>query len=134
SHRPLPPNTLSPDFAWSLMAALSPARNRSSGVWSETSVASQVWIASPQKSEKLNSIIVYERPVAGSVRLALEFHHFGWKACRIRSAYEVPSPVPEADECGPSTLSVALTRCSPSGCSASSFLPMSLRLRPAADI
>ena len=75
SHRPLPPNTLSPDFAWSLMAALSPARNRSSGVWSETSVASQVWIASPQKSEKLNSIIVYERPVAGSVRVALEFHH-----------------------------------------------------------
>jgi len=38
-------------------------------------VLAQVWIASPQKSEKLNSIIVYERPVAGSVRVALEFHH-----------------------------------------------------------
>jgi len=42
--------------------------------------------------------------------------------------------MPEADDCGPRTLSFTLTRCSPSGCSANSFLPMSLRFAAGGDI
>ena len=45
-----------PSCAWALSAPTSPLRNRSTGVWSETSVDSYDWIATPQNSEKLNSI------------------------------------------------------------------------------
>ena len=53
---PLPWKTLRPRTAAGLSAVVSPRKKRSTGVWSETSVASYAWMASPQKSEKLYSM------------------------------------------------------------------------------
>ena len=75
-------------------------RNLSKGVWSETSVASYAWTASPKKSEKLCSMRV-NSSVAGSLSRWLttavvpssltwmnlgESHHLGWNARRIKAS------------------------------------------------
>ena len=56
-------------------AELLPERNRSSGVSSETSVLSYIWIASPQNNEKFASICVNASPPMGTV--PVPFHKLG---------------------------------------------------------
>jgi hypothetical protein len=80
-------------------AVLSPAMNRSNGVWSEISVDSYCWMARPKNSAKLYCATVYSFAASGRAGLGtnsgpaaptrttmLLFHHFGWNACRIRSS------------------------------------------------
>src|SRR5262249_50108324 len=127
-------------------AVLSPSRKRSIGASSETSVDSYIWIARPQNSEKLASITVNWLVVSASLddrpgitfnaasTTWAEFHHLGWNAARIMSAYVVARPVPPATAMAPSELSSFFTSWPSSGRRASIFLPSLSQSRPAADI
>src|SRR5206468_4797630 len=63
-----------------------------------------------------------------------EFHHLGWYARRIMSAYVVARPVPPATAMAPSALSSFFTSWPSSGRRPSIFLPSLNQSRPAADI
>src|SRR4051794_3915511 len=128
-------------------AVPSPARNLSTGVWSDTSDDSYICTARPQKSERFawSWVISFAGSVPagagtklwfgpGFCTTSVESHQRGANAFSIRSAYETFRPLPVVFAYGPRTLSLELTICSPSGCSEVSLRAMSPQPRPANDM
>src|SRR3989442_6541049 len=146
-HCPLPVKMPMPLCSWALRAPWLPSRNWSTRESLETSVASYIWMASPQMREKLASIIenrfcAAAAPADRIVRLPsaliwmtlLESHHSGWIAARIIASYFDLRPVPGAALREPSALSSGATCCDASARAATIFRPRSTKVRPAKDI
>src|SRR5437879_1844952 len=104
-------------------------------------------MASPQMSEKLNSIIVNWFAARGACGprtetlpsaliwvVLFESHHSGWMAARIIASYFIVRPVPGVALRVPRTLSSGATRCDASARAATIFRPKSTKVRPAKDI